>query len=113
MEETLRKIVFWVQTPNGGRFQETKTFHPDDCSEETFGETFRDWLMDEVVDYGWDIDKTVEETNHVKYWVKTPNGGHYESIKKVHVNDSKEEMLSEIFRDWLWDEVITYGWHSK
>jgi hypothetical protein len=77
------------------------------------GATFRDWLWDDVVDYGWKIIKTVKENNHVKFWVKTSNDGLYEEIKIVHVDDSAEEMLSEIFRDWLMDEVIKYGWEIK
>lgn len=106
----MNQVLFWAETPNGGRFEEIKRMHEDDCSDAMLGETFRDWLWDDVVDYGWDTVKTVEDTNHVKFWVRTPNGGLYEETKKVHIDDSKEEMLSEMFRDWLMDEVIDYGW---
>lgn len=111
--DNVNKILFWAKTPNDGKCQKTEILHPSDCTDASLGEILRDWLWNEVVTYGWEVKKTIGEVNHVNFWVETPNGGRYEEIKKVHELDSDETMYSEIFRDWLWDEVIEYGWEVK
>lgn len=51
------KVKMWVSLPVVGAKVETEfEVHEDDCNERDLGEMARDWIWDNAISFGWEVE---------------------------------------------------------